>query len=99
MDITFVFDFIITLAVTLVTAFLLPYLKAKYGVENIKSAYEVTKILVNAIEQTTKVTGAGKQKKEWVKERLNDYNLKVDESKVDELIESAVKELNEKVDE
>lgn len=99
MDITFVLDFIITLAVTLVTAFLLPYLKEKYSAETIVKAYDVTKILVNAIEQTTKVTGAGAKKKEWVKERLSNYNLNIDENKIDELIESAVKELNEKVGE
>lgn len=70
MDITFIFDFVITLAVSLVTAFLLPYLRAKYSTETIVKAYDVTKILVNAIEQTTKVTGAGAKKKSGLKKDL-----------------------------
>lgn len=96
-DITFIVEFIITLAVSLITAFLLPYLKTKFTAEKISSAYEVIKILVNAIEQTTKVSGQGAKKKAWVLERLQNYNIKIDESKVNELIEASVHEMNNAV--
>lgn len=98
MDITFILDFIITLAVTLTTAFLLPYLKEKLGEQKVKNAYEIIKILVEAIEQTTTITGQGKAKKEWVLNRLKDYNLSINEKQVNEMIESAVLELNKSVE-
>lgn len=94
MDVTFIVDFVITLAVTVVTAYAVPYLAKKYGAEKLATAYEVVKILVNAVEQTTKATGVGAMKKQVVKERLEAYNLKIDGAKIDELIESAVHEMN-----
>lgn len=94
MDITMILEGVLTIAIALITTFLAPYLKEKYGEQKISSAYSIIKILVNAIEQTTTIAGQGKKKKEWVKERLNYYNIKIDSAKVDEMIEGAVKEMN-----
>lgn len=97
MDITFILEFVVTLSITLITTFLLPYLRTKFGEEKITSAYNVIKILVNAVEQTTREVGKGQEKKQWVIDRLKEYNISIDEEKVDEIIESAVKEMNDKV--
>lgn len=97
MDITPILEGVITIAVALITGLLIPYLKERYGAEKIKNSYDIIKILVNAVEQTTKVAGAGKEKKAVVLERLEEYDIKVDADKVNEMIESAVKEMNEKV--
>ena len=99
MDVTTILEAVVTIAVALITGLLVPYLKEKYGAEKIKNAYDIIKILVSSAEQIITKSGQGKKKKELVLERLESYNIKIDESKVDEMIESAVNELNSKVGE
>ena len=94
MDITPILEGVVTIAVALITGLLIPYLKEKYGAEKIRNSYDIIKILVNAVEQTTKIAGAGKEKKAVVLERLEDYDIKVDADKVNEMIESAVAQMN-----
>lgn len=96
-DVTFIIDFLISLALAIIIRYLLPYLRTKYNDEKISSAYQIIKILVQAVEQVTKVSGQGKKKKEQVIERFKSYNITMDEGKVSELIESAVCELNQNI--
>lgn len=94
-DITFVCEFIITAITVGLTAFVIPYLIKRFGIENISNAYEIIQILVNSVEQITKVSNAGKAKKSWVIDKLkNDYNVTLDEKVVSDLIEAAVHEMN-----
>lgn len=98
MDITFIFEFVITCVSLFFTACLIPYLVNKFGITKVTNAYEIIKILVNSVEQIyqkTNATGAGKAKKNEVIEKLkNEYNITLDEKVVSDLIESAVHEMN-----
>ena len=94
MDITPILEIVITIVVITFSSYVLPYLIKRFGIAKIQDAYSIIKLLVESAEQTTTIKEAGKQKKAQVIERLKDYNIKIDESKVSELIESAVLEMN-----
>lgn len=95
MDITFICEIVITTVSLLLTAWIIPCLIDKFGIDKITNIYEIIKILVNSVEQITKVTGAGEEKKAWVIDKLyEEYNVTLDEEVVSELIESAVHEMN-----
>ncbi len=98
MDITGIIELILSVIVTVMALYGVPALMNKFGATKITSAYEIIKILVNAAEQLNKVTGAGDAKKRWVIERLESYNMQIDEAKVSELIEAAVLEMNETIE-
>ena len=97
MDITGIIELTLSIVVTIMALYGVPALMNKFGATKVTSAYEIIKILVNAAEQITKVKGSGDAKKRWVVERLESYNMQIDEKKVSELIEAAVLELNETV--
>lgn len=95
MNITFICEIVITSISILLTAWVIPYLINKYGIDKVTSAYEIIKILVNSVEQITKQAGVGEEKKAWVIDKLYEsYNITLDEEVVSELIESAVHEMN-----
>ncbi len=94
MDITSIIELILSITVTIMSLYGVPALMNKFGATKVTSAYEIIKILVNSAEQINKVTGAGAAKKRWVEERLQDYNMQIDNKKVSELIEAAVLEMN-----
>ncbi|MCQ2911404.1 MAG: phage holin family protein [Clostridia bacterium] len=98
MDITSIVELILSITVTIMALYGVPALMNKFGATKITSAYEIIKILVNAAEQVTKITGAGDAKKRWVIERLASYNMQIDEKKVSELIEAAVLEMNNTIE-
>lgn len=70
MDITMILEGVLTIAIALITTFLAPYLKEKYGEQKISSAYSIIKILVNAIEQTTTIAGQGKKRRNGLRKDL-----------------------------
>lgn len=94
MDFTILFSAIIEVLLAVVILIIIPFLNEKIGVSKVTTAYQIIKILVQTIEKVTKESGQGKKKKEWVINRLKEYNIKLDESKVSDLIESAVLELD-----
>ena len=97
MDVTNIIELILSVVVTIMALYGVPALMNKFGATKVTSAYEIIKILVNAAEQITKVKGSGQTKKSWVIERLESYNIQIDQKKVSELIEAAVLEMNEVV--
>ena len=77
---------IIPLLCTVITAYIIPYLKEK-------KLYNAVKTAVQAAEQIYKERGMGEQKFEYVKSWLNEkFSISADDLK--KFIESAVYELN-----
>ena len=77
---------IIPLLCTVITAYIIPYLKEK-------KLYNAVKTAVQAAEQIYKESGMGEQKFEYVKSWLNEkFSVSADDLK--KIIESAVYELN-----
>lgn len=77
---------IIPLLCTVITAYIIPYLKEK-------KLYNAVKTAVQAAEQIYKESGMGEQKFEYVKSWLNEkFSISADDLK--KFIESAVYELN-----
>ena len=66
-DLTQIVLAIITLAVSLITAFLIPYLKSKVGADNLDTIRFWVNIAVEAAEMIYVGTGRGQEKKEYVK--------------------------------
>lgn len=79
----------------LVTGFLIPYLKQKYSLDKRTQAYQLVKIAVQATEQVALALGwNGKEKKAEVLKFLSAYGIKLTESELSAMIESAVLELS-----
>ena len=92
-DLTKIIVALIGLLSTVITAFLVPYLKAKIDTAKLQKLGELANRFVLAAEQLIG-PGKGDEKKakvqDWLKEK--GYNVSLDE--VDSAIEAAVKEMN-----
>lgn len=86
-DITPVFNAIIALAASLITAFLIPYIKANTTAKQRETLEAVVKSLVMAAEQIY-VAGSGPDKLDWVKKQLASRGFTIDI----ETIEAAVRQ-------
>lgn len=100
MDKTELIITLIGLLSTIITAFVIPYIKSKTKTENTKAKYEslmtlvaIIKEYVNGAEQLLGA-GTGEQKKKLVVELLEKAGVEVDEN-VDAIIEAAVYAMNE----
>lgn len=93
MDLTKIIEAIITLLVALITAFVIPYIKAKLSADELAEIMKWVKIAVEAAEMIYKESGMGKEKKKFVENFLTEHNIKVDVEQLDVLIESAVLQL------
>lgn len=89
-DVTQILMATITLIISLITAFLIPYLKAKIGEKKLDDLLKWVSIAVTAAEQIYVGSGRGEEKKAYVLEFLNSKGLTVDMDALDKLIESAV---------
>lgn len=92
-DLTQVVIAVITLAISLVTAFLIPYLKSKVGAEKLETIKFWVNIAVEAAEMIYTGTGRGQEKKEYVTKFLNSKGFSLNIEEVENLIEAAVLEL------
>ena len=92
-DITPIIQTIITLAVALITAFVIPWLKNKIGAQNMDEFMRWVEIAVAAAEQLYESTD-GDEKKAYVVNFLASKGFKVDTEELDNAIESAVLELH-----
>lgn len=87
-------DALLGLIAVLITGFLIPYLKQKYSLDKRTQAYQIVKIAVQSTEQLALALGwSGQQKKEQVLKTLSEYNIRLTDSELDTMIESAVLEL------
>ena len=86
---------LITLAVALITTFLLPLIREKTTLTQRENALVLVNVAVGAAEQLYKSLGKEFDRKAWVLAKLEQYNIKMSASELDVLIESAVYELNQ----
>lgn len=93
-DLTTIFSALITLIFTLISAFLIPYIKSKVSAEKLETIKAWVKVAVQAAEMLYRETGTGAQKKSYVIEYLNSKGYDLDTDTLNNLIESAVLELN-----
>ena len=95
-DLTSLFEAIITLIVALISAFLIPYIKSKVSAEKFETLKSWVKVAVQAAEMLYRESGMGEQKKAYVIEYLNAKGYDLDTDTLNNLIESAVLELENK---
>ena len=79
-----------TLIMSVITAFLIPYLKEKIGEKRFAELSRWVSVAVTAAEQIYVGSGRGTEKKQYVLEFLNSKGFTVDTNVLDNLIESAV---------
>lgn len=83
---------------TIITYFIVPYIKANIDFKRLEQYKEWTTLAVKSAEMLWKGTGYGDEKKEYVVDFLNDmFNSEktvITEEQINILIESAVQELN-----
>lgn len=92
-DITPIIQAVLTLAVALITAFVIPWLKNKIGAQNMDEFMRWVQIAVAAAEQLYESTD-GDEKKAYVVNFLASKGFKVDTEELDNAIEAAVLELH-----
>lgn len=92
-DLTPVITAVLTLAIALVTTFLIPYLRARLTAEQLDTIKRWVNIAVRAAEMIFSGTGQGAAKKAYVVDFLNSKGFTLNEKEIDNLIEAAVLEL------
>ena len=92
-DITPILQAVVTLAVALITAFAIPWLKKKIGAENMDEFMRWVQIAVAAAEQLYESTD-GDGKKAYVVNFLASKGFKVNPEEFDNAIEAAVLKLH-----
>ena len=98
-DYTMLFEGILTVLFALVTLYVIPWIKSKVTAEELADIINWVKIAVQAAEMIYKESGMGEIKKAYVKKFLSDKNIHFDEMDIDTLIEGAVLELKQKLEE
>ncbi len=102
-DITQIVTLVIALCVAIITAFLVPYLKKKYGQEKINDALNqveliknYAKIAVNAVEQMFpgQTEKRLQEATDYFNKQMEKLGITLDEDEVRKAIEAAVLELN-----
>jgi hypothetical protein len=81
-DLTPLLQAVASLAVSLITAFLIPWIRAKYSAEQRKKIAAVYSTMVYAAEQMFGA-GAGDQKLEWVTNQLASKGFTVDRATIE----------------
>lgn len=92
-DFTPILKAVATLALALLTTFVIPYIKSKTTAEQQRKINDYVKIAVTAAEQIYYGPGEGKKKKAYVLTWLKGHGIVVDEGELDAMIEAAVYEL------
>lgn len=93
-DITTIIEIVFALIGTIFTAVVVPYIKSKTTTEQQSEINAWVRIAVTAAEQIYKGSGRGQEKKAYVLAWLSERNIKVDEARLDALIEAAVYDMN-----
>lgn len=92
-DLTQIIVAVLTLVISLITAYLVPYLKSKVSSEQLDTIKFWVNIAVEAAEMIYTGTGRGQEKKEYVTNFLNSKGFSLNIEEVENLIEAAVMEL------
>lgn len=91
-DFTPLVEALITLAVTAITVFLIPWLRERYGTEKLAKAQGWVQVAVLAAE---KLYGAGKgdEKLAYVEAFLASHNIKLDMDALEALVNAEIKKM------
>ncbi len=92
-DLTQIVVAVLTLIISLVSAFLVPYIKTKVTAQQLETIKLWVKVAVEAAEMLYKGSGRGEEKKKYVLDFLESKGFKLNTEEIDNLIESAVLEL------
>lgn len=99
MKYTFIIETLVSIAVIILSAYVVPFIRTKIGYQKAKRIEEVVSTIVKSVEQTYKgISGAGAEKKsEVIKQLVEDGILKSANEVtkyIDNIIESTVYEMN-----
>ena len=94
-DLTPIISAVLTLIISLITVFLIPYIKAKTTDEQFKTIKLWVQVAVQAAEMLYAGSGRGEEKKKYVVDFLNSKGFTLNTEEIDNLIESAVLELKQ----
>lgn len=93
-DLTDLIIAVITVIIAIVSKYLIPWFKTQVSAKTLDTIKVWVKVAVEAAEQLYRETGKGAEKKAYVLEFLESKGFTVNASEIDNLIESAVHELN-----
>lgn len=94
-DLTPIISAVLTLIISLVSAFLIPYIKAKTSEEQFNTIKLWVQVAVQAAEMLYVGSGRGEEKKQYVIEFLKSKGFTLNAEEIENLIESAVLELKQ----
>lgn len=89
-DLTPLVQAIISLAVVIITTFLIPFIKSKVDKDKLEKIQTWVTVAVEAAEQIYVGSGKGAEKKKYVLEFLKSKGFTLDMDSIDNLIEAAV---------
>lgn len=89
-DLTPLVQAIISLAVVIITSFLIPFIKSKVDKDKLEKIQTWVTVAVEAAEQIYVGSGKGAEKKKYVLEFLKSKGFTLDMDSIDNLIEAAV---------
>lgn len=93
-DLTPIFQAIITLAATAVTVFLIPWLRKRYGNETLEKAKSWVQIAVYAAEKAYGA-GHGEEKLAYAEEVLAQHKIKLDTDTLLALVNAEIKKMEQ----
>lgn len=89
-DLTALVQAVIALIATIISAFVIPWLKRKISAEKLAEVSTWVEIAVEAAEQLYEGSGRGAEKKEYVIQFLQQKGYTVDMTAIENMIEAAV---------
>ncbi len=92
-NITPIVEALFALFAAIITAIVIPYIRSKTNAQQQAEINAWVKIAVNAAEQIFNGSGRGPEKKAYVLAFLMEHGMKLDEEKLDAMIEAAVYDL------
>ena len=93
-DLTPIVNAVIALIASIITTFLIPWIKSKIYAAKLAQIIEWVGIAVRAAEQIYNESGMGEKKKQYVLDFLADKGFTLDPNSINAMIEAAVKNLN-----
>ena len=90
----YLIELIVLVVGVLVTRYLVPYLKERYGAERVANIYDMVEFAVKAAAKMFPESGMGGVRKEYVINYIRSKGIKITTEDLDVFIESAVKVLD-----
>lgn len=94
-DLTQIIVAILTLVISAVSAFLIPYIKTKVSAEQFATIKLWVQVAVQAAEMLYVGSGRGEEKKQYVLDFLKSKGFSLNMEEIENLIEAAVLELKQ----